>query len=91
MDAVEWSIVLGLATLVVGAAAYAIVRLMQEPRGELDPRSQRLARIFLYPRFLDPLFAKPLTRREKFGWLIVGLAMIAAVAFTFITGIGLRR
>jgi hypothetical protein len=91
MDAVEWTIVLGFGALVLAALAYAVVRLRREPRGELDPRSQRLARMLLYPRFLDPLLAKPLTVREKLGWLIVALVMIAAIAFTLITGIGVRR
>ena len=91
MDTVEWTVVLGFGALVVAAAVYAVLRLMQEPRGELDPRSQRLARLFLYPKLLDPLLAKPLTRREKLGWLIVALAMLAAIAFTLVTGIGVRR
>jgi hypothetical protein len=90
MDAVEWSVVVGMAVLVLGCLAYAVVRLMNEPRTGLDPKSQRLARAFLYPRFLDPLLARPMSRREKIGWLIVLAVMVAAVAFTLITGIGVR-
>jgi hypothetical protein len=90
MDTVEWTIVVGFCALVLGVAVYAVVRLLQEPRSELDPRSQRLARLFLYPRFFDPLLAKALTRRELVGWLIVAIVMVGAIAFTLITGVGVR-
>jgi hypothetical protein len=90
MDTVEWSVALGMTVLAVGGLVYILIRLTNEPRTNLDPKSQRLARLLLYPRFLDPLLAKPMSRREKLGWLIV-LALIAgAVAFTSLTGIGAR-
>ena len=91
MDPIEWAIVRVMGLLVLGTLAYGIVRLMHEPRTELDERSTRLARLFLYPRFLDPLLAKHMTSREKIGWLVVIILMIAAIAFTLTTGIGVRR
>jgi hypothetical protein len=91
MDAIEWAVVGGMGLLILAALVYAIVRLMHEPRTGLDQRSTRLARLFLYPRFLDPLLAKPMTGREKIGWLIVVALMVAAVVFTAVTGIGVRR
>jgi hypothetical protein len=90
MDAVEWSVVVGMAVLVLGCLVYAVVRLMNEPRAGLDPKSQRLARLLLYPSFLDPLLARPMSRREKLGWLIVLAVMVGAVAFALFTGTGVR-
>ena len=91
MDVIEWSVVGGMALLVLGCLFYAVLRLMDAPRTGLEPRSQRLARAFLYPRFLDPLLARPMSRREKVGWLIVLAVMVAAVAFTSFTSIGVRQ
>ena len=91
MDAIEFAVIVGFGALVLAALAYTVVRLLRDPRGQLDPASQRLARLFLYPKFLDPLLAKPLTRREKLGWFIVVVLMVAAVAFSLLTGVGVRR
>jgi len=91
MDPIEWAIVGGMGVLVVGTLGYAILRLLHEPRTGLDERSTRLARLLLYPRLLDPLLAKPMTSREKLGWLVVVAAMIAAIVFTITSGIGIRR
>ena len=91
MDTVEWSVVLGMVVLVIGCLVYAVLRLMSEPRTGLDPRSQRLARVLWYPRFLDPLLAKPMSRREKLGWVIVIAVMVSAVALSLITGTGVRQ
>ena len=91
MDAIEWAVIGGLFLLIVCALVYTIIRLAREPHTGLDQRSTRLARLFLYPRFFDPLFAKPMTVREKAGWLVVVALMIAAVVFTLYTGIGVRR
>jgi uncharacterized PurR-regulated membrane protein YhhQ (DUF165 family) len=79
-----WLVVsLGLfSALVLGVFFYIIARLLHEPHNNLDERSKRLARFFLYPRLFDPLLAKPLTRREKIGWLIVLLVAIAAIAIS---------
>jgi len=90
MDAIEWAVIGGFLLLIVCASVYAIIRLAREPRAGLDQRSTRLARLFLYPRFLDPLLAKPMTGREKLGWVAVGALMVAAVVFTLYTGIGVR-
>jgi hypothetical protein len=91
MDAFEWTVIGGLLFLIVCVLVYAIVRLAREPHTGLDQRSTRLARLFFYPRFLDPLLAKPMTGREKAGWLLVGLVMVAAVVFALYTGTGVRR
>jgi hypothetical protein len=91
MDAVEWAIFGGMVVLTVGCCVYALIRLMNEPRTGLDPRSQRFARAFGYPRLLDPLLTKPMARREKFGWFIVLAVMVGAIAFTLLTGIGVRQ
>ena len=82
MSAVEWSVVLGLATLIVGCLVYAAIRLLNAPHTGLDSNSQRLTRWFGYPRFLQPLLARPMSRREKLGWLIVAVVIAAAVAAT---------
>jgi hypothetical protein len=82
MDAVEWSVVGGMAVLIVGCLVYAVIRLTGEPKTGLHPRSQGLARALGYPRFVDPLLAKPMSNREKLGWFIVLAVMIAVVAFT---------
>jgi len=91
VDALEWAVIGGMGLLVLGALLYTIVRLMHEPRTGVSDRPARLARLFLFPRFLDPLLAKPMTRREKAGWLFVLTLMIAVVVFTVVTGIGVRR
>jgi hypothetical protein len=91
MNAIEWTVIGGMVLLVVCVLLYALVRLAREPRTGLDQRSTRLARLFLYPRFLDPLLAKPMTGREKAGWAVVVALMLAAVVFTLYTGIGVRR
>jgi len=82
MDAVEWSVLGGMAVLIVGCLVYAVVRLRSEPRTDPDPRSQRVARVLLYPRLFDPLLAKRLSSREKIGWLVVLVVAAAAVVLT---------
>jgi hypothetical protein len=78
MDAIEWAVIGGFLLLIVCASVYAIIRLAREPRAGLDQLSTRLARLFFYPRFLDPLLAKPMTAREKLGWVAVGALMVAS-------------
>jgi hypothetical protein len=70
-------------TLVVGTFAYTIFRLWRgkEP-GQLDPMSQKLARVTGYPRFFDPLLARSMTSREKWGWGLVLAIAIVAIVFT---------
>jgi hypothetical protein len=71
------------ALLVIGSLGYAVFRLWRDPRPQnLPMRSQRFARFMLFPRFFDPLLAKPLTRREKLGWLLFLLIAVLAVVFT---------
>jgi hypothetical protein len=91
MDAFELAVIGGFLLLIVCVLVYAIIRLAREPHTGLDQRSTRLARLFLYPRFLDPLLAKPMTGREKAGWVLVIALMVAAAIFTLYTGIGIRR
>jgi len=74
--------------LLFGVIFYTIARLWHEPHDNLDEKSTRLARFFLYPKLFDPLLAKPLSRREKFGWFIVFLVAVAAIALSKYLGLG---
>ncbi len=80
----EIAVALGLfALLVIGAMTYALVKLWREPPPQkVSPRSQKLARLVGLPKLFDGLVARPLTRREKFGWLLFALIAFVAVVFT---------
>ena len=72
-----------LAALVIGSLVYAVLRLLREPPPrDAVPRAQRLARLMGIPTLFDGLLARPLTRREKLGWLVVGVLIALAVALT---------
>jgi hypothetical protein len=78
------AILLGLfALLVLGTAGYVLFRLWRDPRPQnISAESQRLARSVGMPKLLDPLLARPHTRREKLGWLLVLIVMVLAVVST---------
>jgi len=77
-------IVIGLFfVLVVGALAYSIFRLVRsKEQSRLNPKSRSLARAIGAPKLFDPLLARPMKSREKWGWVIVLLIAVAAIAFT---------
>ena len=69
--------------LVIGSLAYAIFRLVRSKEySRLDPKSQSLARAVGAPKLFDPLLARPMTSREKWGWLVFLVMTVAAIAFT---------
>ena len=69
--------------LVLGVMGYALFRLVRsKEQSEIDPKSQSLARAVGAPKFFDPLLARPMTSREKWGWLVFVVITLAAVAFT---------
>ncbi len=69
--------------LIVGALVYAVIRLLREPPPrDVSPRAQRLARLAGFPKLFDGLLARPMTRREKVGWLVFVIVLALAVAFT---------
>lgn len=82
MSPLEWSVISGMVVLIMGCLVYAWIRLLDDARRDLDPKSQRLARALGYPRLLDPLFARPMSAREKFGWITVAVVIVVAVAAT---------
>lgn len=82
MSALEWSVILGVVVLIIGCLVYAWLRLLDDPGPDLDPTSRRLARALGYPKLLEPLFARPMSSREKFGWLIVAAVIVVAIAST---------
>ena len=62
---------------------YVLFRLWRDPRPQnIFGESQRLARSMGTPKLLDALLARPLTRREKPGWLLVLIVMVLAVVLT---------
>ena len=77
--------------LVLGVLIYAIFRLLTDPPTDVHPRSARLLRWIGYPKFLDPLLAKPLTKREKVGWLVFFVILVLGILFTQLTGLGVGR
>ncbi len=71
------------AGLVVGSLLYTIVRLFNEPPPKnISPKAQRLARLFGTPKLLDGLFARPMTGREKIGWVVFAFIVLVSVVFT---------
>ena len=84
------TILFAFGVFIVGVLIYVVYRLASDPRPDVEARSARIARWFGYPRFFDPLFAMPLTKREKIGWLIVVVIMISAFVFDHVTGTSVR-
>ena len=77
----DWAIAL-FGLVVLCALIYAIYRLSRDPPpNNLSRRSQTIARIFGVPKLFDALFARPLTRREKLGWLVFAVIVVLAVVF----------
>jgi hypothetical protein len=71
------------AVLVVGSLVYTIIRLWREPPPQdVSPKAQRLARLSGFPKLFDGLLARPMTRREIFGWLLYAIILVLAVTFT---------
>ena len=91
MDTVTGTILVGFLFLVVFVLIYAMYRLATDPPAEVHPRSARLLRWVGYPKFFDPLLAKPLTKREKIGWLLFLLVVVLGILFTQLTGWGTGR
>lgn len=81
---IEVAIVLGLfAALVCGALIYAVVRLRREPPpAAVVPRAQHLARLVLFPKLFDGLLARPMTKREMYGWLVFAVVLVLAIVLT---------
>ncbi len=70
------------AVVPVGLLIYAFIRLRREaPPDDLSPRSQRLARLFAYPRFIDAIYVKALNKRET--WLVLLMVAIGALGMIF--------
>jgi len=69
------------AMLVLGALIYTVIRLHREPPNA-DTRAQRLARFAGFPSLFDGLLARPMTRREKMGWLVFGVVVVLAISFS---------
>ena len=69
------------AVLLVGAMAYALVRLSRESHDDVNPKAKRLARILLLPPIFDPFVAKPFLQREIIGLIFLVLLMVLAIAF----------
>lgn len=78
----EIAILIGLFfALVVSSLAYAIFRLVRSNElSELDPKSKKLARAVGAPKLFEQLLARPMTSREKWGWLVFLMITIAAIA-----------
>ena len=71
------------ALLIIGSLCYAVIRLWREPPPQgMPPASQRLARLVGIPKLFDGLVAKPLTGREKLGWLAFFVIAVVAVLLT---------
>lgn len=67
---------------------YFCYRLLTDPPEPLDERSVKLARSLGAPKFFLPIFAKQLTKREKWGWVLFLLILLLGMAFTRITELG---
>jgi hypothetical protein len=77
------TILIAFGFLILGVLlVYVLYRLLTDPTPEVDPRSARLLRWLGNPKFFDPIFAKPLTKREKFGWLLFFVIAVLAIIFT---------
>ena len=85
------TILMGFLFFILLVLVYALYRLVSDPPQQLDDRSIRIGRLLGMPKFFAPIFAKPLTRREKIGWLIFFLVLVLGVLFTQITGLGAGR
>jgi hypothetical protein len=85
------TILIGFLFFALFIGVYALYRLLSDPPPQLDDRSVRIARFLGQPKFLDPIFAKPLTKREKIGWLIYLLILVLGLLFTQFTGLGAGR
>jgi hypothetical protein len=69
--------------LVAGALAYTVIRLLREPPSStVNTKAKRLARIVGAPSLFDNLLARPMTRREKFGWLLFTVILLIAAVVT---------
>jgi hypothetical protein len=85
------TIIIAFEVLILGVLVYALYRLLTDPGTEVNPRSARLLRWIGYPKSFGPLLAKPLTKREKIGWLLFFLILVLGVLFTQLTGLGVGR
>jgi hypothetical protein len=85
------TIIIAFEFLILGVLVYALYRLLTDTGTEVDPRSVRLLRWIGYPKLFDPLLAKPITKREKIGWLLFFLILVVGVLFTQLTGLGVGR
>jgi hypothetical protein len=81
MDPIGWAMIGVFVVLVVGAIAYALIRLSRQSHEDVNPKVKRLARIVLLPPIFDPLVAKPLLLRELIGLLFLVLILVLAIAF----------
>lgn len=70
---------------------YVLYRLLSEESPELDERSVKEGESLGIPKFFGPIFAKPLTKREKIGWLVFLVILVIGVLFTRLTGLGSGR
>lgn len=87
MPAEEIIALIAFCLLVFGVWVYLIIRRFSRdfPIENLSPQAQRLARRYIFRYFLDGLLARPLarlTRREKFGLLLVIIVAVLAVLLT---------
>jgi hypothetical protein len=70
---------------------YVLYRLLSDESPKLDERSVKAGRLMGMPKFFAPIFAKPLTKREKIGWLVFLVILVLGVLFTRLTGLGAGR
>jgi predicted nucleic acid-binding Zn ribbon protein len=85
------TILMGFLFFILFVLVYVLYRLVTDPPAETHPRSVRLLRWIGYPKFFDPLLAKPLTKREKIGWLLFFLVLVLGILFVQLTGLGVGR
>jgi hypothetical protein len=85
------SILMGFLFFILLVLVYALYRLVTDPPAEVHAPSARLLRWIGYPKFFDPLLAKPLTKREKIGWLLFFLILVLGILFVQLTGLGVER
>jgi hypothetical protein len=64
--------------------AFVIYRSRRDPPppADLSETSKVIARITGFPKLFDGLVARPMTGREKLGWLIVVVVMVLAALFS---------
>jgi hypothetical protein len=70
---------------------YVLYHLLSDQPQSLDERSGKMGKSLGMPKVFAPIFAKPLTRREKIGWLVVFVILALGALFTRLTGLGAGR